>query len=113
MSYWFGDPWPSDTLRASVCENDTDKVATPVGQLCVPCQEPITMGDRGSLYADGEPAHVECSLRSVLGNHLHLGGLCRHIGDCVEQSTISYREEALLVWEMTQKGWSYPVGERP
>lgn len=106
---WFGEPWPDATHRAPVCDDDTCRVPVPVGQTCLLCSEVIQDGNRGTfmgavIEVDGNylagtsPAHIECSHRAVVGNHLHVAGRCQHIGDCVEHSTLTYRQEALAVW---------------
>jgi hypothetical protein len=76
MSYWFGEPWPADWRqngRAPVCEDDAQRVATPVGDICVYCQGPIGETDQGILMAcmtaDGGVTaggvHILCLIRQV------------------------------------------------
>lgn len=109
MNGWFGEPWPAPDYRAPVCEDDAFHVETPVGAECVQCQEAIEEGDRGTLMSvvtagptvHVQPVHAECSLRSVMGNHVHVAGKCRFVGDCSARSTLSYRNEARAVWDMT------------
>lgn len=100
---WFGDPWPSDELRAPVCEDDSIRVDTPVGSQCLLCQELIKKGDRGTITFTSSTTHIECQMRAVLGNHLHVRGECSYTGECNEKSTLSFREEALEVWAWTQQ----------
>lgn len=109
---WFGEPWPRADWRAPICEDDAKRIPVPVGEACVLCEEPIEENDRGvtmgvvRLGDDGKPTgtvgyvHAECNLRSVTGNHLHITGQCRHVGDCNERSDLTYREEALEVWRL-------------
>lgn len=105
---WFGEPWPSADYRAPVCDDDAFKTETPVGQPCVMCQEVIAEGDRGTMTSvvtagptvHVQPIHAECSLRSVLGNHIHVAGKCRSTGDCNKRSSLTYRQEALAVWDL-------------
>lgn len=76
MTLWFGDPWPTAELRAPVCENDADRVPTPVGRACLQCDRPVADGDRGVLiphvFAKGpdgwemRPQHLDCLLRAIL-----------------------------------------------
>jgi len=111
--HWFGAPWPSEALRAPICEDDRYRIEIPVGASCCHCGELIDTDNQGVRYSctivlaevTGQPvagpipyAHVECNLRCVTGNMAHLSGNCHHIGECREQSTKTYREEALEVW---------------
>lgn len=80
---WFGEPWPSEELRAAVCEDDRMRVPTPVGEECTLCTEDILEGDRGVVLAhlsldDTDPhlskveqraAHLDCLIRNVSGEH--------------------------------------------
>ena len=95
---WFGEPWPSAELRAPICEDDAQRVLVPVGRPCVHCDEEIVSGDRGEVYGGGQPAHAECGLRNILGNHIHVRGDCPALGECNRMSTLTYRQEALKVW---------------
>lgn len=71
---YFGEPWPS-----GVCD-DGRRVATPVGEPCASCGEPIEEDSQGSFLVNGHdpalprflPQHRECSLRVVLGGIGHL-----------------------------------------
>jgi hypothetical protein len=62
---WFGKPWPSDRLRALVCEDENERAPTPIGAsscrwrrgpglfspqpaTCLWCGEPIIEDDRGA-----------------------------------------------------------------
>jgi len=118
--FWFGEPWPSAELRASVCEEDKYRIPTPVSAACLLCNEVIIYGERGIRYGfvidvdvtTGKPksnntapyAHIECQLRSVMGNLIHVSGNCRHLGDCNERSDMTYREEALELWKEFRAG---------
>lgn len=103
---FFGEPWPSGT-----CDDGT-QVATPVGEHCELCDEPIQIFDQGSFIGtmhgeEGQwvisqaPVHKECSLRSVLGG---IGHLENHLAWCVEKhdpdAGLGYRASAIMVW-----GW--------
>lgn len=105
MSFWFGEPWPDADLRAPICEDDRMRVPVPIGAGCVLCGEAIGPDDRGSSTtvvglerAEQGWTHVECSVRTVLGNLTHVKGDCHHTGDCNRRSTQSYRQEALEIW---------------
>ena len=111
---WFGEPWPSAELRAPVCEDDSEHVATPVGRRCVLCGEEIADGDRGTVgvvvhdSAEGplwshEPTHVECATRNVLGGAGHLLTGPHRPGQCDADGGLSYRESARLVWDWVQQ----------
>lgn len=104
---FFGAPWPS-----GVCD-DGEQVETPVGQICMWCDEAIIDGDQGTFIAVWtearpgafayRPQHRECSLRSVLGSIGHLTKTCScyKTGDEVFEDPpgLSRREAALEVWE--------------
>jgi hypothetical protein len=83
-------------------------VDTPVGFVCVLCEEPVGPDDQGSFMGTTEqpyfgPVHRECSLRGVLGG---IGHLQNHLAFCVDKhdpdAGFSYRESALLVWSWVQ-----------
>ena len=103
MSTYFGAPWPS-----GICDDGT-QVPTPVGELCINCEEPIGPDDQGSfvgVWAKGSsrqaPTHKECSLRSVLGGIEHLTAGPHKEGTCYEGSTLTYRQSALAAWDWLQ-----------
>lgn len=100
---WFGEPWPSEQLRAPLCENDAYRIVTPVGAMCIHCRELIEEGDRGEESGNRRYVHRECGLRSALGNHLHVAGDCKFLGDCVQRSTLTYRQEAIEVWRLVHE----------
>lgn len=78
---WFGEPWPSEDLRAPVCESDADKVELPKGTRCYDCGQEITSTDSGVVsfasfdiphsfaLDDGNvvAAHLQCFLLMILG----------------------------------------------
>jgi hypothetical protein len=80
---WFGRPWPSDELRAPICEDDADRVELPDGIVCARCEHAITSDDSGvvmgcsegmshafTLAATGTlvcAEHLECFLHAILG----------------------------------------------
>ena len=69
MAY-FGSPWPSP-----FCE-DAPRVITPAGEICVHCEEPISPGDSGVVYANGPAAHRNCFLRATFGSVAHIEKRC-------------------------------------
>jgi hypothetical protein len=86
---WFGQPWPSQDERASICDDDAFHVETPVGRACLYCSDLIGSGDRGIVMAteprgngwwtmeiveDGDEfrlpvvaTHIACLIRSTVG----------------------------------------------
>jgi hypothetical protein len=109
--YW-GEPWPS-----GVCDEATQSNTYPLGEKCALCDERIVegqsgtyinvMGTRGRLGSSvtTEPAHKECSLRSVLGG---IGHHTQHDYWCVvmgkPDAGLTYRQSALEVWAKLQEG---------
>lgn len=83
---WFGRPWGAGGV-APVCE-DGQHIATPVGSLCLWCDEPIEADDSGVVtpYIDAAinvhqaAQHVECFLRQALGGVNHIEGRCTCCG---------------------------------
>lgn len=74
---WFG---PAPFSPACL---DTTHAATPVGDACVWCEEPVAAGESGYLvpYIGDGPVrlvayHVECLLRCTLGSVAHLEHRC-------------------------------------
>lgn len=97
--YYFGEPWPAGLFD----DPDVQQVPTPSAD-CVLCEEPVVEGDQGTLFTTGEPAHRECSLRSVVGGIEHLTAEPGHaLGSCYEGSTLTYRESALQAWKWVQE----------
>ena len=96
---WFGA-----ASFAAACD-ESPHVATPVGELCGWCEEPIAVDDDGYLIphvGDGVrevPYHKECNLRMVVGSVGHQCGECTCKGQ-EDQSewNISRREAALRTW---------------
>jgi hypothetical protein len=113
MTKWFGPPWPSEAVRAPVCQSDAWKINTPVGERCILCQTPIREGERGELFADGSPVHIECSFRSVTGNLTHVLGNCHHVGECNQIDQRPYRVQAVEVWNYYQEQRSSGVFVSP
>lgn len=115
MTLWWGEPWPSDKLRAPVCEDDALRVRRPVGHDCDLCGEPIIEGDRGvsmwGLDADGDAVpvnhHIECNMRNVMGCYELVSTGAVWTPDHVCTGRDNYREDALKVWAWVQ---SHPVG---
>lgn len=110
---WFGEAWPSPSWPAPVCEGP--HAETPVGRTCSWCTEPICAGDNGVImpfvgtassgahYATSAPIHKECWVRQVVGSVAHLDGLCSCFGAVEQQSPMSMRAEALLVYARMQE----------
>jgi hypothetical protein len=78
---WFGEPWPSAELRASVCEEDSLRVPLPPGEICALCGNPLEEDAQGVVIphmtaSDIMPGmfitelrynHIDCLTRSVGG----------------------------------------------
>lgn len=79
---WFGEPWPTREARAPICGDDARRVDTPVGRLCVGCEDPVIDGERGLITAaspsensfaltiDGDTWevcawHIDCMVRAT------------------------------------------------
>lgn len=52
------------------------QVATPVGQPCTDCHEPIHHGDIGTISTGLGVEHYECRMRAVVGSVAHSEGRC-------------------------------------
>jgi hypothetical protein len=102
VTVYFGDRWDAPILDGRI-----HQVATPVGDQCLFCGEPIEAGDRGLMrnairerdgqpVASIEPAHMECDRRMMVGNVAHLEGRCNCNDPTrpMEGSVLSFREEA-------------------
>lgn len=83
MRGWFGEPWGAGG-PAYICSSEADHIPTPVGSICLYCEEPIEEGDSGvtTPYIDAgtnvhmAAVHVECHLRQGLGGVNHIEGRC-------------------------------------
>lgn len=97
--------------RAPVCENDDDRVETPVGVECMECDEKIVEGDSGvvvnvmvlgdgfALGAYAAPMHKECMLRAAVGPLAHLDKKCSCFGGTgYPDSGMTMRQESLAVY---------------
>jgi len=93
------------------------RVATPVGQSCAYCAEPIAADDWGFLVpliaeheATIEPWHRECFLRQITGSVSHVLKVCGcYVPGATETDPpeLSLREAAKLAveeWEKVEKG---------
>ena len=104
---WFGSPWPTELDRAPICEENAMRVATPVGQSCLWCSEPIEEDDRGVMMpyvSKGEsglkPVHIECNFRQGVGGPAHILGRCTCSGgECDPDMGMTPREASRWVWE--------------
>lgn len=79
-------PFTDDAIQAAICDND-----------CILCQEPIGVHD-DAVATTFIIAHLECHLRSALGDVQHLEGRCVCPGGSGERRPEdeypTYREEA-------------------
>lgn len=86
---FFGEPWDAPVI------DDAVPTATPVGEPCMHCEEPIVAGDRGfrlpsivvgSVATGFVAIHRECMLQEVLGPvKLH-------------EEELTRRESAIATW---------------
>jgi len=103
VTVYFGQRWDAPTL-----DGRTRQIDPPAGEKCLHCSEPIEASDRGLLRlairedVNGksvgamEPTHLECDLRSALGNVTHMSGAGHHVGDCQDEPG-TMREQGLAV----------------
>lgn len=106
---WFGEPWPAADFRAPVCEDDTERIPTPVGEPCLWCGEPIADRDRGQMIFGPPalvPAHIECLTRQAFGGPAHLQGTCSCCGGTNDPDLgMTPRQAAIWVWDwLNQQG---------
>ena len=110
LSKWFGASW-----GAPVCEDD-DHVDTPVGAICLRCDEAISAEDRGFLrvhIAEGRatvrPIHLECDVRTIIGGLNHLRHTCSCCGgtDPPDPDYMTKREAALAAYDYWMRHPSY------
>lgn len=92
-----------------MCEDDTQRVETPVGGSCLYCSVEIREGDQGGFVgaltdgADGwptsatEPVHAACLLREVIGGAGHLVAAPHAKGTCDPDGGLSRYQSAKLV----------------
>ena len=82
--------------------DDDIPIPTPVGNVCVWCEEPIQEGDNGRIAPNGYTEHRECALRNVLGgigHHVDHERYCRGVGP---DAGLSRRASSIMVWNLWQ-----------
>lgn len=81
---WWDAPFTDDAVQADLSGRD-----------CEYCREPITQDD-DAVWQPYVLGHLECHLRSALGDVQHLEGRCICSGGPAERdnSNATYREEA-------------------
>lgn len=99
----FGEGWAPPEM---------ERVSTPVGSLCLYCQEPIAEGDQGvvmpfySVNGASEVAqHRACVVRTVIGSVGHLKKKCTCYGGTEEDPPDMTRRqgaEAAMLYLMTE-----------
>ncbi len=88
---WFG-PAPFSAVCA-----DVPHVPTPVGTLCLHCEESIDARDRGYYDAGARPMHYECFVRMLVGSVAHQTQRCSCFGGAEEDPPgLSKRDAARL-----------------
>jgi hypothetical protein len=111
VTLWWGEPWPSDELRAAICEDDAQRIDIPVGYPCALCDLLIEDYDRGitmmGIDADGKAypvqEHIECQMRHVMGCYDLVSTGSAWTPDHVCSGADDYREDALRVWAWLQR----------
>jgi hypothetical protein len=110
MNAWFGTDW-----GAPYCHS-TPRVAVPVGESCLHCEEAIDAADSGVVtpLMDGEGVraayyHVECWGRVLLGSTGHQLRLCPCFGGTYEGEPpeMSKRDAARAAWDLSRR-----IGQR-
>jgi hypothetical protein len=87
------------TWNAPITDDDVP-IATPVGSVCVWCQESVKEGDNGRISPTGSTEHRECCLRNAMGGIGHLVDHDRYCrGELGTDAGLSRRASSLLVWE--------------
>jgi hypothetical protein len=93
MMRWFGAA-PFSPLCV-----DVPHVPTPVGAVCIYCEEPIAAGERGYFYSGTppQPVHYECFVRQIVGSVAHQQQRCSCYGGHDEDPPgLSRRDAARL-----------------
>jgi hypothetical protein len=102
---WFGTHW-----GAPVCD-ELPHVATPVGTLCIHCEEAVEEKDSGIIYAGGStPAHIECFMRGIAGSVAHQEKRCScyvHGADEGDPPGMTKREAARAAYSLFQRRVPY------
>lgn len=84
------------------------QTATPVGQMCVLCREPVADGDIGTINGVDQVAHYECSMRSVIGSVGHQMGRCSCFGGTEEDPEgLTRRQAAIAAARLWDERHSY------
>jgi len=77
---WFGEPWPSAELRAAVCEDDAQRIPTPVGEECTLCTQEIMQDDRGVALSHLQVDANEPHLTWIEQRYVHVDCLIQNVG---------------------------------
>lgn len=93
---YFGDP--------KFRKEYEEQVETPIGVLCLHCDEPIEADDTGTveIVLDSKldtflkPLHYECRLRTAVGSIGHMKGLCSCYGGTEEDPPGMTKREAAI-----------------
>lgn len=101
---YFGEKWDAPMFEGA------EEIPAPVGRDCSFCDESVAEGDSGILqgHIDAKgghslrPVHIECFLRSLLGDIEHLRKRCTCYGGTAHDQR-PYREQARAVIEELKK----------
>ncbi len=98
---WFGK-----RVWAQICLS-LEHVSTPVGEICLHCDEKIGEDDEGEMIftSTGErPIHRECLLRTVIGSVGHQKKTCSCYGGSEEDPpNVTKREAAIAAVSYFEK----------
>lgn len=106
---YFGRRWDAPAF------DEAAPIATPVGEACGLCSEPVGEHDDGTLQTfvdmvEGRavgrvgPVHVECWLRQGLGSPAHVQGRCSCTGAVEPDDQRTWREQGREVIRLIGKG---------
>ena len=84
------------------------QVSTPIGALCLHCEEAVKEGDLGTVDGSGRPTHYECLMRGAVGSVGHQKRLCSCFGGTEEDPPgMTRRQAAIAACRMWDEAHSY------
>jgi len=89
------------------------QIETPIGCLCMICEEQIAQGDMGTVNSAGQITHYECEMRAVIGSVGHQLGRCSCFGGKEEDPEGMTRRQAAIaatrLWERRAEAPRYRI----